>query len=157
MLNKQIAVVMLVLPILLTGCGDQYSGNTYTPSQTQHVQKMQYGTVISVREVDIQHKGVGAGAALGGVGGAVAGGLVGNSINHSTTSTLVGAAVGGTLAAVAGNAIQNRKMAGREYTVRLDNSNETIVLTQGPTPAISVGQRVQVIYGNGGQDRVIPY
>lgn len=150
--------LLLILPVLLTGCGDQYSGNTYSHAQAQHVQNMSYGTVLSIRDIYIKPQGGMTGATLGATGGAVAGGLIGNKVGNSTTSTLVGAAVGGVLAGVAGNAIENRKVKGKEYTIKLDNTNSTIVLTQGLTPVISVGQRVQVIYGSGSnQDRVIPY
>ena len=108
-----------------------------------------------MRSVAIKHEGLGAGAAVGAGGGALAGGLLGNAVAPGQSGALVGGAIGALAGGVAGNAVQNRKKQGFEYTIKLDNGN-TIAITQGPTPALSVGQRVNVIYDNTGAGRVVP-
>lgn len=91
--------------------------------------------------------GVAAGGALGGVAGSTIGGGRGS---------VLAAIGGGLLGAMAGNAVENRmgKRQGLEITVRLDNG-ETRVIAQEADVAISAGQRVRLISGNG-PTRVVP-
>ena len=146
---------LIFVPFLLTGCGDQYSGDTYTNTQAKRINTVQTGTVISMRKINLKHEGIGAGAAVGAGGGALAGALIGNAVSSGRNSQMIGGAVGALAGGVAGNAIQNRNKQGFEYTVKLDNGN-TIAIAQGPTPQISVGQRVNVIYEQSGSGRIVP-
>ena len=48
---KHVAVCMLALAMLSAGCTN-YSGNTYSGSQVRSAQTVQYGTVVSVQDVE---------------------------------------------------------------------------------------------------------
>lgn len=138
---------------LVAGCANQTaSSSVYSYDQAQREQVVRLGTVESVRPVVIQSDrssggGALAGAALGGVAGSTIGGGKGNIL------ATIG---GGLLGAMAGNAVENQmgKTQGLEITVRLDNG-ETRVVAQAADVAISPGQRVRLISGNG-PTRVVP-
>ncbi|KAA0889217.1 glycine zipper 2TM domain-containing protein [Pusillimonas sp. ANT_WB101] len=151
---------VLVLAALLgsmafvTGCANNSaSSSVYTYGQAQREQIVRVGTVQSVRPITIQldktsGAGVVAGGALGGVAGSAVGGGRGNVL------ATIG---GGLLGALAGNAVENQvnRKNGLEITVRLDNG-ETRVVAQEADVAISAGQRVRMISGNG-PTRVVPF
>lgn len=138
---------------VLAGCANQSaSSSVYTYEQAQREQIVRLGTVESVRPIVIQNErssggGAVAGAALGGVAASTIGGGTGNVL------ATIG---GGLLGALAGNAVENQmgKTQGLEITVRLDNG-ETRVVAQAADVAISPGQRVRLISGNG-PTRVVP-
>jgi outer membrane lipoprotein SlyB len=105
-----------------------------------------------VRPVTIQtDQTTGAGVAAGGALGGVAGSTIGGG-----RGSVLAAIGGGLLGAMAGNAVENRMgtRQGLEITVRLDNG-ETRVIAQEADVAISTGQRVRLISGNG-PTRVVP-
>lgn len=137
----------------IAGCANRSaSSSVYTYGQAQQEQIVRLGTVVSVRTITIQDdksSGVGmiAGGALGGVAGNAVGGGSGRAI-----ATVGGAILGGLL----GNTIENQvgKKQGLEITIQLDNG-ETRVIAQEADVAISSGQRVRVISGQG-PSRVVP-
>lgn len=147
------AAAVLGVAGVLAGCANQSaSSSTYTYGQAQREQIVRLGTVESVRQVTIQSDqtsgaGMIAGAALGGVAASTIGGGTGRTL------ATIG---GGILGALAGNAVENQmgKTQGLEITVRLDNG-ETRVIAQAADVAISPGQRVRLISGNG-PTRVVP-
>jgi hypothetical protein len=58
------------LSLLLAGCGDSYSPDTYATRAVQQANKVEQGTVIGVRPVNVSAEGstgTAAGAAAGGV------------------------------------------------------------------------------------------
>lgn len=147
-----LAAVLGSLAILAGCANDNASASVYSYGQAQREQIVRTGTVESVRQVTIQKDrssgaGVLAGGALGGVAGSTIGGGTGNVL------ATIG---GGILGAVAGNAVENQtgKTKGLEITVRLDNG-ETRVIAQAADVALSAGQRVRLISGNG-PTRVVP-
>lgn len=138
---------------VLAGCAnDTASSSVYSYGQAQQEQIVRQGTVESVRSVTIQDdRSSGAGALAGGaLGGVAASGIGGGSGRVLAT---IG---GGILGAMAGNKVENQmgKTQGLEITVRLDNG-ETRVVAQAADVAISAGQRVRLISGNG-PTRVVP-
>lgn len=142
----------LLCSLLLAGCANDYSGNSYDGAAVGEVSRTDAGTIISVRKIKINPdtKDLGAGALLGGTAGALAGSMFGKGKGN-----LLAAGTGAVLGGVAGNAIQNRSQDGFEYTIRLDNG-ATVTVTQGVSPTLSVGQRVMVINSNKGRGRVVP-
>ncbi|MCC2597049.1 glycine zipper 2TM domain-containing protein [Pusillimonas sp. MFBS29] len=138
---------------VLAGCAnDTASSSVYTYGQAQREQIVRLGTVESVRTVTIQKdRTSGAGALAGGALGGVAASSIGGG-----TGQVLATIGGGLLGAMAGNAVENNmgKSQGLEITVRLDNG-ETRVIAQAADVAISQGQRVRVISGNG-PTRVAP-
>lgn len=150
-----ICIICCVSCFFLSGCDDGLSGDSYTRAEAKSVNSVRYGTIVSMREVNIKrHEGAGVGAGLGAAGGGTAGYLIGNAVSNSTSGKLVGAGVGALVGGIAGNTIQNRSVKGFEYTIQLETGG-TVSITQGKTPILSVGQRVQVISGSSG-GRVVP-
>ncbi|OWT75587.1 MULTISPECIES: glycine zipper 2TM domain-containing protein [unclassified Achromobacter] len=138
---------------LLAGCANNSaSSGVYSYDQAQREQIVRTGTVTGVRPITIQNdKSSGAGLVAGGALGGVAGNAIGGGSGRAI------ATVGGViLGALAGNAVENRvgTSSGLEITVRLDNGESRVVAQAADTP-VSVGQRVQVISGNG-PTRIVP-
>lgn len=138
---------------VLAGCAHQSaSSSVYTYGQAQREQIVRLGTVEAVRNVVIQNeRSSGAGALAGGALGGVAGSSIGGGRGQ-----ILAAIGGGLLGAMAGDAVEHQtgKSGGLEITVRLDNG-ETRVIAQEADVAISAGQRVRVVSGNG-PTRVVP-
>jgi outer membrane lipoprotein SlyB len=110
-----------------------------------------YGTISSLRPVQIEGTktpiGAIAGAGIGGVAGSAIGGGKGSII-----TTIIGAVGGGLLGAAGENLLT--KSNGVEITFRLDNGAIRSVVQQVQTnERFSVGQRIKVMSVNG-QTRV---
>ncbi|WP_368881866.1 glycine zipper 2TM domain-containing protein [Proteus mirabilis] len=140
----------------LAGCVNtsSLSGDTYTASQAKQAQNVTYGTIVSVRAVNIQ-----AGSdenVLGAIGGAVLGGLLGNTIGGGTgrnLATAAGAIAGGMAGQQAQGALNTTK--GVQLEVRLDSGRTVVVVQKADNTAYRQGQRVAVI-GNGNNLTVSP-
>jgi outer membrane lipoprotein SlyB len=152
MFDIKLGVCFVACVLLVSGCSNDYSGNTYDGRAVGEVSRTDIGTIISMRRVSIKPDSgdLGAGALLGGTAGALAGSMFGRG-----GGKLLGAGVGAIAGGVAGNAIQNRSQDGFEYTIKLENGT-IITISQGTTPALSVGQNVLVINSNKGRSRVVP-
>lgn len=149
-MGNLLKTLTLVTAVLLSGCASDYSGNKYDGSAVGEVQRTDRGQVISLRKVELKPEVSGVGTALGAVGGGLVGGMFGGGNAKILTAT-AGAVAGG----VAGNALATKTQDGIEYTVKLD-TGAIVTIAQAPTPAISVGQRVHVIYSQKGRSRVVP-
>jgi outer membrane lipoprotein SlyB len=125
---------------LLTACETTPSNNnTFSRSEAGRAQTVQFGTVISVRGVDIQNDNravaTGTGAVLGGLAGSTIGGGRG-----AAAATVAGAVAGGAV----GNQVAARTTPGVEVTVRLENGR-TLAVVQGGSPnEFRVGDNVRV-------------
>lgn len=148
--NRIFKISVAAMAVLLAGCTSDYSGNRYDSPSIGEVQRTDKGRVISLRRVELKPENSMAGTALGAVGGGIVGSAFGGGHAKLMTAT-AGAIAGG----VAGNAIATRVQDGIEYTIQLDN-NSIVTIAQAPTPAISVGQRVHVVYSQKGRSRVVP-
>ncbi|NHB95522.1 glycine zipper 2TM domain-containing protein [Photorhabdus stackebrandtii] len=149
-------LVSAVAVASLSGCvnTDSLSGDTYTAGQAKQVQTISYGTVVSVRPVNIQ-----AGSnenVLGAIGGAVLGGLVGNTIGGGSGNTLATAA-GAVAGGVAGQNIQGalNTTKGVELEIRRDSGESIIVVQKQGKTVFSKGQRVRIA-GQGSNITVSP-
>ena len=147
--NKVFKTSTMAIAVLLAGCTSDYSGNRYDGATVGEVQRTAKGQVLSLRRVELKPEHSMAGTALGAVGG----GLVGSAIGGGNAKLLT-AAAGAVAGGIAGNAIATRVQDGVEYTIKLD-SGAVVTIAQAPTPAISVGQRVHVIYSQKGRSRVV--
>ena len=140
----------------LAGCVNtsSLSGDTYTASQAKQAQNVTYGTIVSVRAVNIQ-----AGSdenVLGAIGGAVLGGLLCNTIGGGTgrnLATAAGAIAGGMAGQQAQGALNTTK--GVQLEVRLDSGKTVVIVQKADNTAYRQGQRVAVI-GNGNNLTVSP-
>lgn len=150
MLNMRNAATLVICSLMLSGCAGEFSGDRYTSANAGEVQRSDHGTIISLRRIELKPEGMGAGTALGAVGGGLVGSMFGKG-----KGKLLGAAAGAVAGGVAGNAIENRSQDGVEYTIRLDTGS-VVTLAQGPSPVMSVGQKVYVVNSNRGKSRVVP-
>lgn len=139
--------------LLLGGC-QRPGQNVYTYNEVGKASLVNFGTVVAVREVDVQGQNTGAGAAVGATGGAIAGYELSQG-GGSAAATLGGAVVGGVIGALAEQAAANRKAV--EYTVTLETGATVTIVqdhNQGEQP-IKPGDRVMVQV-TGGTQRVLP-
>jgi outer membrane lipoprotein SlyB len=132
--------------LAITGGCASFAPQDYSYGEARTVQTVAYGTIESVRPVQLKEDH----APVGTVAGAAVGGLLGNSIGHGgarAVTTLLGAVGGG----LAGNAIEHKATAqdGEEIVVRLDNGT-TIAVVQGGPQGFEAGQRVRVLSGSKG-------
>ncbi|HDD8538270.1 TPA: outer membrane lipoprotein SlyB [Escherichia coli] len=144
---KRVLVVSMV-GLSLVGCvnNDTLSGDVYTASEAKQVQNVSYGTIVNVRQVQIQ--GGDDSNVIGAIGGAVLGGGTGRSL-----ATAAGAVAGG----VAGQGVQSamNKTQGVELEIRKDDGNTIMVVQKQGNTHFSPGQRV-VLASNGSQVTVSP-
>ena len=140
---KRVLVVSMV-GLSLVGCvnNDTLSGDVYTASEAKQVQNVSYGTIVNVRQVQIQ--GGDDSNVIGAIGGAVLGGSL---------ATAAGAVAGG----VAGQGVQSamNKTQGVELEIRKDDGNTIMVVQKQGNTHFSPGQRV-VLASNGSQVTVSP-
>lgn len=150
-LNKLSLAVVLGLSTALSGCASNLGGDTYSREDARMVQTVMYGTITSLRPVQIEGTktpiGAIAGAGIGGIAGSTMGGGKG-----AILTTIVGA-VGGGLLGYAGENLLT-KSNGVEITFNLDSgATRSIVQQVQANERFSVGDRIRVMSVNG-QTRV---
>ena len=128
--------ILLVLPLalLVNACTSRIGANEYATAGTGQVNRAVKGTIVSVRQVQVQSDN-GAGTLIGGAAGGVAGSMIGG---------MAGDAAQGALS----------RQGGYEYVVQLDTGG-LITVTQGTDVLLTPGQKCLVLYGK--QARVVPY
>lgn len=140
----------LLLLLALAACTERYSPDTYATRAVQQANKVEPGSVIGVRKVQISAEGstgAAAGAAAGGVLGAqTPGGGIGQALGG-----VGGALVGGLIGKAAESAAVDTPAF--EYVVRTEK-DELLSVTQKDTVPLAIGQKVLVITGT--QARVVP-
>jgi outer membrane lipoprotein SlyB len=137
---------------LLASCAHP-GQNRYGYQDVGKKSTVSFGTVISLREVEITGKNTGAGALIGAGAGAGAGSYVGHgsgSVWAAAGTMIAGAIIGG----MAEQAMSDRQ--GLEYVITLENG-ETLTIVQNINPddkPIREGDRVMV-QGSGTYQRVL--
>lgn len=140
----------LLAGLLITGCASGLGGGTYSRGEARRAMVVQFGSVESVRAVQLEGTkspvGTVAGAAVGGIAGSSIGGGRGASI-----ATVLGAVAGG----LAGSALEEgvTREQGVEVTVRLDNGQYLAVVQEDQGENFMPGQRVRILR-DGGTTRV---
>jgi len=149
-LNKIIALSIIAVSFIITGCARDFSTNTYENYTAGEANRTMEGVVLNVRVIKIK-----GGNGAGGLAGAAAGAAGGAAIGGSSEAVLVGAIGGALLGGIAGDAAENSftSQDAVEVIVRLDNG-KLITTTQGDDITLTKGQRVFVIYGD--RMRIIP-
>lgn len=144
--------IMLVLPLalMLNACTSRIGANEYATASTGQVNRALKGTIVSVRQVQVQNDN-NAGMLLGGAAGGVAGSMIGGNDAVHVLGAIGGAVLGGMAGDAAQGALSNQ--GGYEYVVQLDNGN-LVTITQGNDVLLTPGQKCIVLYGK--QARVIP-
>lgn len=138
--------------LVLGGCAQGLTGDTYTRDQARTPQTVRMGTVESVRFVQIEGTKTVIGPAAGSVVGGVAGSTIGGGRGSVITSVL-GAVAGGVAGAAAEEGFTRQQ--GVEITVREDDGNvRSYVQAVSPDVSFAPGERVRVMTVNG-QSRVV--
>ncbi|WP_018151226.1 glycine zipper 2TM domain-containing protein [Leeia oryzae] len=130
---------------LLAGCASSKSGEVYSRGSARTVQTVETGIVRNVRMVKIE----GTNSGVGTIGGGIVGGIAGSHVGGGD-GQIVGGVIGGILGGLAGSAIERNttQTDGIEITVQLDNGR-TIAIVQEATESFRVGDRVNVLTGQG--------
>jgi outer membrane lipoprotein SlyB len=144
-----VTMIAAVAAGALASCATRESANVYNKHEAQREQTVRFGTVDSVRQVQIQ----GNRSAAGPIAGGAVGGIAGSSIGQGKTGA-VGAVLGAVGGGVAGGAIEEaatRKDA-LEITVKLDNGDLRAIV-QEADEVFKPGERVRLL-NSGGVTRV---
>lgn len=147
-------VIVLAISALLGGCAQQnLTGNSYSRSQVQKPQQVEYAVVETAQPVVIQGRtdgivGAGSGAIIGGIAGSTLGGGKGRSI-----TTVLGAVAGG----LAGQALEENatNVQGQEIVVRTDAGRMFSVVQEVQNNMFfRQGDRVRILTSSDGTVRV---
>jgi outer membrane lipoprotein SlyB len=151
-MKTKLLMVAVVATASLAGCAARESASVYGRNETGREQTVRFGTVESVRAVQIQ----GSRTPVGTVGGGVVGGIAGSSVGHGKTGA-IGTVIGGIAGGVAGSAIEEgvTKKNGVEVTVKLDNGDLRAIVQEVDDAVFKPGQRVRLV-STGGITRVTP-
>lgn len=149
--------IALIAVLLLAGCAKPNSQNQYSENDVGQVADTYFGTVVSLREVDITGKNTGTGALAGAVAGGAASNYYTGHGNGKILTTAAGAIAGGALGYVGEQALADHK--GIEYTIKKDNG-KIITVVQNKVEGAAVFKpgayvMVQKIKGKGHYDRVM--
>lgn len=149
-------LIVALAGVTLAGCvnDNTLSGDVYSASEAKQIQSVTYGTLVSVRPVQIQ--GGDDSNVIGAIGGAVLGGFLGNTVGGGagrSLATAAGAVAGG----VAGQSVQGslNKSQGVELEIRKDDGDTIMVVQKQAASRYAVGQRVAMA-SNGSQVTVSP-
>lgn len=134
----------LLASLTLAGCAntDVYSGSVYRGDQAKEARAINYGTIVSVREVKIQSDNPGV---IGTLGGGVLGGIAGSTIGGGrgqAIATTIGAITG----AMAGSAAEEKisQVTSLEMVIRKDDGQEIVVI-QKKEDGFVPGKRVRIV------------
>jgi outer membrane lipoprotein SlyB len=144
-------LALLAVPLMLAGCHQDYSANTYASNAAQQEAAVQRGVIIGVRPVMISADGT-IGAAAGGAVGGVAGSQVAGAPLVTALGAIGGSLVGGISGAAAAHVVKDSK--GWEYIVQEDG-NKLVSVTQTSKTALPIGLHVLVI-ADSQQARIVP-
>jgi outer membrane lipoprotein SlyB len=123
-------------------------------AQSQTLQRILYGEIVSAERITIQDRPTGRGAQAGSTVGAVAGYALADGRDR-----WLGALVGGVLGGAAGNAAEKakKKKPGWDLIIRLDNGEEVgiqVPMNKKNRGIFSPGSRVRLTSGPNGETRV---
>lgn len=149
-------LIVALTGVTLAGCvnDNSLSGDVYSASEAKQIHSVTYGTLVSVRPVQIQ--GDDNTNVIGAIGGAVLGGFLGNTIGGGTGRSLATAA-GAVAGGVAGQGVQGsmNKSQGVELEIRRDDGSTIAVVQKQAASRYAVGQRVAMT-SNGSEVTVSP-
>jgi outer membrane lipoprotein SlyB len=123
-------------------------------AQSQTMQRILYGEVVSAERITIRDAPTGRGAQAGSTVGAVAGYALADGRDR-----WLGALVGGVLGGAAGNAAEKakKKKPGWELIIRLENGEEIgvqVPMNKKNRAIYTPGDRVRIMSGPNGQTKV---
>ncbi|CAK0771611.1 outer membrane lipoprotein SlyB [uncultured Gammaproteobacteria bacterium] len=146
------AVLLLVAGLGLSGCVSS-SQNRYTSRDVGHSATVDFGTVISTRQVEIEAQRTGIGSMAGGAAGGLAGSAIGAG-GGNLAAIVGGIVIGAIVGAVAEQAIADH--TGIEYIITLANGQTMTIVqeTARDERVFNPGERVMVQDG-GSYQRVL--
>jgi outer membrane lipoprotein SlyB len=102
---------------------------------------VQFGTLTSIRAVDIRP----GETRVGTVAGAVIGGAGGSQIGSSTAANIAGTVGGAVIGGAIGGALQGtQRTRGIEFTIELDSGEAVAIVQPGNANDYRVGDRVRI-------------
>ncbi len=124
--------------LVLTACGVGDTNTTYSRYDIGQQASVQYGTIISMRPVNVKGS-----STVGTIGGAVAGGAAGSMIGGNTAINIIGATGGALLGGLIGGTAEQAvtKDTAYEFIVRKQNGQDVAVV-QSNENQFRVGDRV---------------
>jgi outer membrane lipoprotein SlyB len=142
------------MAILLLGVVGLGSADVVAQSQT--MQSIRYGEVVSAEQITITDQPTGRGAQTGATVGAIAGYALADGRDR-----WLGAVLGGALGSAGGRAAEKAKKTrpGWELIIKLDNGEEIgiqvpMAKKKKDRESFSPGERVRLMSGPGGQTKV---
>jgi len=125
-------------------CAPQRTGDTYNSYQMQQPQTVGYGTIVSMRQVQV----AGSSSGVGTMAGVAAGGIAGSAIGGGWRGPALGAIAGAVIGGIAGTAIERGATQGTatEFIIQQDNG-QTIAVVQTNEDQLQIGERVVLIGG----------
>ena len=138
---SMLALSATVGAVTLAACTPQQNPNNISNAEAGRIVPVRYGTVSSVRAVNIRP----GQTRLGTVIGAALGGTAGSTIGRSTTANVAGAIGGAVAGGALGSAIQGSgNTPGLEISIRLDSGENVAVVQPGDPRDFRVGDRVRL-------------
>ena len=131
-------------------------GSPCANAQSQTMQAIRYGEIVSAEQITIRDQPTGRGAQTGATVGAIAGYALADGRDR-----WLGAVLGGVLGSAGGRAAEKAKKTrpGWELIIKLDNGEEIgvqvpIAKKKKDRKSFSPGERVRLMSGHGGQTKV---
>ena len=148
-MSKFISVmVVAILAASLTGCvTNSLTSGAYVRQEARVAQRVETGTVVSVRSVQIEPR-IDSPTLAAGLGAGI-GGLIGSKVgkgNGSIVSAIVGVALGGVVGQQVGKIVQT--VAGVEITYST-NAGTFAVAQQDDGTRFLIGETIRVVSANG--------
>lgn len=151
-MKKLILSTLALACVFLAGCASSLGGSTYSRTEARGEMSVRMGTVVSIRDVQIEGQGT-----VGALTGAAVGGLAGAGLNDGRTGTAL-AILGAARGAVLGNTVNKAvtQAPGIEVTVKMPDGRLTAIVQERDTQLnIKVGDQVRIV-GSGSNTRVTP-
>lgn len=153
-MNKNFLICAAAAALLAAGCTPKLGGSDYDVKGVGEISRTHFGVIAAKRVVNINAADptkMGGGAVAGALAGGVGGSMIGQGKGQ-----ILGAGLGALAGGFGGHALEQyaTSQEGFEYQVRMD-TGETITISQGAEPNLSVGQRVSVIEGIKGRSRIV--
>ena len=150
---RAVKPIWIMLPVVIA----LVVASTPTPTadaQSQTMQRILYGEVVSAERITIRDRQTGRGAQTGSTVGAVAGYALADGRDR-----WLGALVGGVLGGAAGNAAEKakKKKPGWDLIIRLENGEEVgiqVPMNKKNRGIFTPGDRVRLTSGPNGETRV---
>lgn len=131
--------------IALGACAPTNTGGTYSNNQLGNTSSVETGTIVSMREVNVE----GSNTGIGTVAGAGAGAVAGSALGKKTRTNILGAIGGAVLGGIIGHGVEDIATRGKatEFVVqRADGSTFAVVQTNEDN--LQTGERVLVVSGD---------